>query len=108
MSISTRLEKEALTSLRQIEVGHEEMNIRATMVLLLSQYAAGAIPAPACVKMAPDYLLEDAWRAAAIAHLNGNTAKKEFDERKRVNEGHFQELNEEFDWEERREMRSPG
>jgi hypothetical protein len=79
------------------------MNIRATMVLLLSRYAAGVIPVPLCVKMAPQHLLEEAWRAAAIAHLNGDTAQKQMAEKRRIDGGRYEELNEELDWEERRE-----
>ena len=95
------IERDALASLR-VEVGHPEMNIRTTMVLLLAQYAAGVIPAPLSVRMAPSHLLEDAWRAAAIAHLNGKTVKQEHEKKKHVLEGKYEELNEEFDWEERR------
>ena len=85
-----------------IKVGHDEKNIRCTMVLLLAQYAAGAIPAPLAVRMAPAHLLEEAWRAAAINHLNGNTVAKEQEERK-YHEGQvYGELNEEFDWGEKR------
>jgi hypothetical protein len=89
-----------------IKVEHPEMNIRTTMVLLISQYAAGVIPAPLAVRMAPDHLLEEAWRAAAINHLNGYTVQDEFNERKRNNEGKYQELNCEFDWEDEREQSS--
>lgn len=85
-----------------IKVEHPELNIRTTMVLLLAQYAAGVIPAPLAVRMAPAHLLQEAWRAAAINHLNGHTVREEFNERKRVNEGRYEELNEEFDWEEGR------
>ena len=87
-----------------IRVGHDEKNIRCTMVLLLAQYAAGVIPAPLAVRMAPTHLLEEAWRAAAIAHLNGNTVKKEVEERKERERGKYEELHEEFNWEERREL----
>jgi hypothetical protein len=86
-----------------IRVGHPELNIRTTMVLLLSQYAAGVIPAPLVVKMAPAHLLEEAWRAAAINHLNGDTVQKEVEAREQKTAGHYAELNEEFDWEERRD-----
>ena len=86
-----------------IQVQHPEMNIRTTMVLLLAQYAAGVIPAPLAVRMAPAHLLEEAWRAAAIAHLNGNTVRKEQDNRCHREAGKYEEMNEQFDWEERRE-----
>jgi hypothetical protein len=85
-----------------LQVEHPELNIRTTMVLLLSQYAAGVIPAPLVVRMAPPHLLEEAWRAAAINHLNGQTVKKEVTRLQQVREQEYLELNEELDWEERR------
>lgn len=86
-----------------IHVEHPELNIRTTMVLLLSQYAAGVIPVPLAVKMAPAHLLEEAWRAAAIAHLNGQTANVAEEKRKERERGKYEELHEELNWEERRE-----
>lgn len=73
------------------------------MVLLLARYKAGEIPAPLCVRMAPAHLLEEAWRAAAINHLNGNTVEKEQEHRQRQSEGRYEEYHEELNWEEKRE-----
>lgn len=84
------------------------MNIRTTMVLLIAQYAAGVIPAPLSVKMAPAHLLDEAWRAAAIAHLNGDTASRQVEEKKYQDAQLFGQLNEEMDWEAKRERREIG
>lgn len=89
-----------------IQVGHDEGNIRTTMVLLIAQYAAGVIPAPLAVRMAPAHLLEEAWRAAAIAHLNGHTPAKEREVQKNRTAQEFGEYNERLDWEEKRERNS--
>lgn len=89
----------------EIRVEHPELNIRTTMVLLLSQYAAGVIPAPLAVRMAPAHLLEEAWRAAAIAHLNGQGVAHETTRRKEREADTYAELNEELDWIDARERR---
>lgn len=81
-----------------IRVEHDEKNIRTTMVLLMAQTAAGVIPVPLAVQMAPHHMLNDAWRAAAIAHLNGQTSVKEHEERKKKDAEMFAEMNEEFDF----------
>lgn len=86
-----------------IRVEHSEANIRCTMVLLMSQCGAGVIPVPLAVQMAPASLLNEAWRAAAINHLNGHTSVKEEQKRKDKESGVFEELHEELNWEERRE-----
>jgi hypothetical protein len=88
-----------------VHVRHEEMNIRATMVLLQCQHAAGQIPLPLAVAMAPLSRQEDAWRAAAINHLNGHTYQMDAEKKKYANEQKWLEENERLDWEEERERR---
>lgn len=86
-----------------IHVRHDEMNIRATMVLLQCQHSAGQIPLPLAVSMAPVHRREEAWRAAAINHLNGKTVRDERIVLKEKQEQLWLEENERMDWEERRE-----
>lgn len=84
-----------------IQVGHEESNIACTIVLLKAMVGAGVTPTPLAVEIALGS--EEGWRRAAIQHLDNGTEVKRRRANKQRDESLFQELNEEFDWHERRE-----
>jgi hypothetical protein len=80
-----------------IQVGYEEANIACTIVLLKAKVGAGMMKVPLVVELALG--TEAGWRAAAIAHLDAPRAPQIPREN---SAGHYQELNEEFDWYDRK------
>lgn len=91
---------------------HDEANIQTTVVLLkaLAQRGGGHyIEVPVIAQIGG----EEGWRLAAIQFLDKAEARKQYQERfvlpvlqeteTRKEEGRWQELNERWDWEERKE-----
>lgn len=84
-----------------VSVGHDEMNIAVTIVTIQAAVRAGVAPVPDVVRLCPPGLEHHGWRQAAIAHLDRkkNALRHQPDGKK---EDTFRELNEEFDYYERR------
>lgn len=79
-----------------IVLGHEESNIRCTIVLLKALVDAGVAPVPLPVELSLGS--DEGWRRAAITHLDmGRQAPK----RKRAATD-WEEVNEELDFYDRR------
>jgi hypothetical protein len=81
-----------------ISVGHEEMNIACTIVLLKRAVEAGVVPKPLAVELSLGS--GEGWRRAAIEHLDNTSKPRPTTSKPSVD---WQEVNEELDWEDRRE-----